>query len=152
MPNQVSVREITLEDRLALWEWRNDPTGRGLYKPNSAIAYQHHKKWFEHVMRNNDVLVFIGLVETLRIGCVRFDNINNGEYDTSVYLKPYYCGKEIGVSFLQGAIMLLKERAGVRKITARIKVVNPASAHLFEAVGFQTCAQKNVLLCELNCS
>lgn len=151
MEMRVSVREIGREDRVALWEWRQDPITRALFPCDPAITYERHRRWFDCAMTAGDVVWCVGLVETLRIGCVRFDQMNPTEYHVSLFLKPPYCGKGYGRVFLQAAIEFLKARRPIRKLVAQVKNANPASGTLFQEAGFSIANEGHHLRCELMC-
>lgn len=92
----------------------------------------------------------MGLVETLRVGCVRFDAKAPGEYEVNLYLKPLYCGRGLGKPLLTEAIRHLRKHRDVHKVYARMEKFNPSSAKLFRSVGFEVHEEDGVLFCEMN--
>lgn len=152
MAGPVTVRALSLEDRLALWEWRQDPMTRALFPYESEAAYDQHRHWFDQVMASTDTVWCIGVVETLRIGCVRFDRIQGDEYAVSLFLKPAYCGKELARALLRAAIDHVRSKRRVDTLVARIPNTTSASGALFRSLGFSITEEGCDLRCELACS
>ena len=149
MNDKVVVREATIEDRLTLWEWRNDPVKRTVHKTIAAATYTRHRVWFNRLMRDELVFLCVGHVETLRIGCVRFDMEREGEYRVSMYIKPVYCGRGYGDPLLKKAIEFLRQNHQVTRISAVLKNINPASDKVFSRTGFHVAEVGEELHCEL---
>jgi RimJ/RimL family protein N-acetyltransferase len=145
---QVTVREATVEDRIALWDWRNDSVPRGIFKVDPVVTYKHHRAWFERLMASEKTALFVGTVETLRIACVRFDVQGDGVYGVHIHIKPMYCGKNLGEEMLKEAVDHLKTARPVSKIYATIRNVNPASGNLFRNAGFRIEEREQDVYCE----
>jgi RimJ/RimL family protein N-acetyltransferase len=149
MNNAIVVREVTVEDRIALWDWRNNSVSRKIFNINPLVTYKHHQLWFDRLIKTEKALLYIGLVETLRVGCVRFDIRAESEFEVKVYIKPIYCGKGFGTPMLKQSLELLQKACKVDRIYTTIKKVNSSSGAIFENVGFRiTNKDDHILLCE----
>ena len=104
----IVVREATTEDRIALWDWRNDPVIRPVYQADPVVKYRQHCLWFERVLKSEHIILYIGVVEVLRVGCVQFDLSAEGTFEVGLYIKPLYCGKGIGPLLLSPRKACLK--------------------------------------------
>ena len=150
MDENVVVQEATVEDRIVLWDWRNDPATRKIYNGSPSVTYGQHRQWFDRILGAENTVLCVGIVETLRIGCVRFDLRDDGEYEVYVHIKPHYCGRGLGRLLLKGAIDHLGKTRSVSKIHAHIKKANPSSGNLFRSTGFQVRESEDELHCELS--
>ena len=136
MENELVVREVALDDRIALWEWRNDSVTRKTFNLDQSVKYAEHCEWFEGLIKDSNRILCIGLVDTLRIGCVRFDLGADGNYETNLYLKPSYLGRGYGPGFLRKSVKYLAGIRCPRAVYAQVKKINYQSINILENAGF----------------
>lgn len=136
MAGQVVVREATREDRKALFEWRNDQHLNSVYPSKGFTAYRDHCRWFDRLLGDPDRFLLVGVLETLRIGGVRFDRHSEDAFKVYLFVKPLYCGKGYGLSLLSEALVFLNQIENPRKVFARVKMMNPATRRIFEGAKF----------------
>jgi len=136
MKGKVDIREANLEDRKALWTWRNDQRAFQKTRKQKSNEYDQCRLWFERVFNSNDVILCIGFIETLRIGCVRFDRRENQQFEVSIFLKPAYCGKGLGYRLLEASIEYLCGKLRFRKVFARTPKGDLATRGILERAGF----------------
>ena len=136
MLSAVDVREVTLEDRRALWEWRNDAVTRKMFNINPNITYRQHCAWFERLMIDPNRVMYIGRVDFIRAGSVRFNLENADEYSVNLYLKPAYCSGSYGSLILNHAVQHLKSTRDARKIYSLARNVNSLVKTTMAEAGF----------------
>jgi len=148
MSENIIIREATIEDRIALWKWRNEPIAQKIYKVSPTIQYKQHKRWFAESMESAAVILHIGVMETLRLGCIRYYLRSAGEFEVKVFIKPFYCGKGVGSHMLSKSIDLLRTTCEIQRVYSYINWVSPSSGALFEDAGFNVSRSDSTLSCE----
>ena len=145
----VLVRALTVEDRLALWEWRRDPMTSALFGAGPDVDYGQHRRWFDRTMESADALWCVGVVETLRIGCARFDHVRAEEYEMSWFLKPAYAGKGYATALVREAVAFARIQRRISLITAYVPAGNPACASILREANFLVTGEGRVCRGEL---
>jgi RimJ/RimL family protein N-acetyltransferase len=143
---QVIVREVTREDRKALFEWRSDQTLTSVHPSTVHLAYREHCRWFDYLLNDPDSLFFVGVLETLRIGGVRFTRQPRDVFEVHMFLKPSFAGKGYGTILLKESLAYLTEIKGPQKIFARVKYLNLATRRTFENAGFKLVSEEGLYL------
>ena len=92
---RINVREANLNDRKAVWSWRQDCIHYGLID-NSVVSPDGFRLWFDNVLNSEDRRMFIGTQETLRIGAALYVRRTATEWEERLLLKPFYLGKGLG--------------------------------------------------------
>jgi len=131
----VVIRELEKADRKALFEWRQDQLLYTDKKAPLAVAYKAHCTWFDHVQNDPNQCLYVGLIDTLRIGVVRFVKRSSRVYEVFVFLKPAYCGKGHLENLLGKSLTVLQEQKDVQEVYLR-SPVGPAIGQLLSSVGF----------------
>lgn len=151
-PNtDIVVRPISVGDRCAIWDWRNDPVKGVAIPVISRADYSQHKEWYRRTVDNKRVFFSVGLVETLRIGCVRFDLEVTGVFGVRFFLKPVYCGRGIGSQFLKKSVALLQEHRSVKRVVAIARHVSPSTIAVYTGAGFEVIEDDRILQFEFHC-
>ena len=65
------IRNATIDDIKDIYEWRNDPLSRSMFKDTSLISLEKHKSWFNKTLNNPDKRMYIGLVKGERDRCYK---------------------------------------------------------------------------------
>ena len=123
----------------AIWEWRNDPVTRSMFKSQDFVLWEDHSSWYQKSLINPERIMYVGLNGQLPFGIVRFYSIYTLEnsFEISININPLDRGKGLGLKILKLALSKLKEeRPSVKKIIAKVKQENPASKRLFKSADF----------------
>lgn len=133
MADSVRVRPATRGDAEIAWRWRNDPATRAVSRDNTEIAWEAHLGWFERTLANPDRRLLIAQIGSVPIGVIRFDALDAGRAEVSLYLDPALHGVGLGRSML-----LAGEAAGAqgKDIVAEVLDGNIGSARLFASAGY----------------
>ncbi len=133
----ISVREANASDRGALWDWRRDQVTRKMFALDSSVQYREFCQWYDAVCNGRDSVLLIGLVETLRIGCVLFVPRTDRQYDTRLYLKPPYCGNGYGSALLAESLQYMVKARHPSSFYATVSDVNSHTKPIYETAGFE---------------
>lgn len=136
MANKLVVREATLEDRKALLEWHNDPLTQKMFRKNHFVDWDEHCSWFEKLLQDRNRILCVGLIDSQKIGNVRFDLRANGVHEVSINLNPKFRGKGYSSQILKESIDYLSKIRFVKKLFALVKKINIPSQKVFEKAGF----------------
>lgn len=133
----IRVREATIEDARALFDWRNDESVRTASRQPDPIAWPEHQRWLRTVLSDDDRVLLIGERNGAPVGVVRFD-VSRPQAEVSIYRVPRSPEAGLGLSLLLAAEAWLRaRRPDVANITAHVLGDNERSHHLFRSTGYQ---------------
>jgi hypothetical protein len=125
LSTEISIREATLDDRLTLWSWYREPLRRIVFPSDHDVSREHHKKWWQAIKADPNVSVFVGLVDIIRIGCVRCQRDNNNGVELFPYLKPAYHRQNLMAPFLSLVMNQYAEIHPVAGFRLNVTTANP---------------------------
>ena len=133
----ICMREATLDDAEALFQWRNHETVRGASRHTDPIARPEHDAWLRAALADPDRLLLIAERDGAPIGVVRFD-IVGGRAEVSVYRVPDAAGGGVGTMLMRMAERWLRERRpDVACVTADVLGDNERSHRMLRANGYR---------------
>lgn len=133
----IQLREARASDMDLLFEWANDPIVRNNSFHTEPIPYDVHKKWFEKMMSNENVLQFIMMEDDKPVGQIRL-NTTDEEAEIGYSIAAESRGKGYGRKILQLIAEMINERyPHIKKLIAKVKPENEASKKIFEGEGYQ---------------
>ena len=139
---ELYLREATIEDRVLLYEWANDPEVRNSSFKTDPIEYEEHCKWFERIFVDDKELQYILMDGREPVGQARLSISDEvAEIDYSV------APAKRGIGYGSVIINLLKQKVfeelpNVKKLIAKVKPKNIASIYCFENNQFKEKYQK----------
>lgn len=134
----VYLREAAQQDMDLLFGWANDPVVRANSFTVDPIPYESHVAWFQRMMKDDSALQYILMDGEVPVGQIRL-NINGEEAEIGYSVASEFRGKGYGRKMLQLVLEKVnEERPGIRKLVAKVKPENAASAKLFESEGYDT--------------
>lgn len=138
---KIYLKRADISDKDILLEWRNHPKIREQCFNSEIISRETHEKWFNDVLKREDIILLIGVLENKKIGQVRF-NLNNEKAKISVNVAPELIGKGLGpILIIKGCEFLFKNTR-CKEIIAEIKPHNIASIKAFAKAGFKNILSK----------
>ncbi|MDE6055714.1 MAG: GNAT family N-acetyltransferase [Lachnospiraceae bacterium] len=131
------LRKADYDDMDLLFEWANDDTVRANAFHTEKISYDNHVQWFEKVMADADVYLYILCEGEKPVGQIRL-NVQGGEAVIDYSIVCDQRGKGYGSEMLQMMQTQLNTEKSmhVTKIVGQVKYENRASARAFEKNGF----------------
>tara|TARA_B110000444_G_C18841546_1_gene599266 strand:- start:15 stop:1127 length:1113 start_codon:yes stop_codon:yes gene_type:complete len=133
---KVSIRCSNLKDSKEIWEWRNDPVTRSMYRNKAYVSFEEHMKWYRSKLKDKKCSFFIGEAFGVNAGVVRIDVIKNvGE--VSININPKLRGLSLSGTLLKDSINSFISETSVSKLVANIDKKNKASIKIFNNVGFK---------------
>ncbi|MBQ9871119.1 MAG: GNAT family N-acetyltransferase [Eubacterium sp.] len=133
----VFLRRVQMEDMDLIYEWANDPVTRANSFQKETIPYEVHQQWFQGVMRDPEVILYILMDEQIPVGQIRI-RVEGDTGEISYSIAPEHRGKGYGRKLLSLAEeSIRRDAASVKKLIARVKPENAVSGYLFETEGFR---------------
>ena len=124
-------------DCLDLLAWRNDPACVAASLSAGPVAEADHRAWFARVLADPARILLIAEQDAAKLGMVRFDLGESGEWEVSINLASEERGKGLARAMLAQAIGHAFPPDYVRPdLIARVKRENVASWRLFLGCGF----------------
>ena len=135
--DQLQLRPTTAHDARLLHAWRNHPAVRAVSATQDPIALDAHQRWLQAVMANPARWLFVAHVGQLPVGSIRFDRMDNGHLEVSLYTDPDLQGLGLGQRLLAaGEQALLALHPGGLTVEAQVLPGNTASQRLFQTAGY----------------
>jgi RimJ/RimL family protein N-acetyltransferase len=127
----MQIRRATMEDAMAVLDWRNDPQTIAVSKTGS-VDRASHLAWFAKAIESPDRMLLIASEDGRRLGMVRFDR-SGDTWLVSINMAPDVRGQGYGTRALRKSLSMI----GAVRLLAEIKPENIASIRTFERCGFQ---------------
>ena len=115
---------------------------------SKKVSWEEHTSWYEKILLDKCMKLYVGEEEGIPIGVVRFDKCDDDEYvyEVSINISPAYRKKGFGKQLLtHGIRKLLKEVENCKFIRAEVKKDNLSSNKLFKSFGFIFIGDKSVM-------
>lgn len=142
---KIRLRLATMQDRLAVYEWRNDPRARAHAHDPAPLEFSSHANWFETVLADPNRVLLIALAASKPVAVVRFDCVGTCA-TISIYLVPDMHGRALGPAVIrQASAWLLGQRSEIDSILAEVRPENQTSARAFNEAGYALRYQTFVL-------
>jgi UDP-2,4-diacetamido-2,4,6-trideoxy-beta-L-altropyranose hydrolase len=136
-PDNIVIRQASVNDAKELFEWRNHPTIRAVSRNMGLIDWDLHCSWIETVLADKNRELLIGYKGKDPIGVVRFDKTEDTA-EVSIYLVPDAGVRGNGRNLLLKAeSWLLAHRPDVKQVRAEVLENNVVSQRLFLASGYR---------------
>lgn len=131
------LRGVQPTDVDLLYKWANDKVVRANSFNTAQIPYENHVKWFEGMIKAQDVHQYILYEDDIPAGQIRL-NIEGRNAVISFSIADGKRGRGLGSAMLSMLPERIKEDkiTGVTKLVGEVKYENPASAAAFEKCGY----------------
>lgn len=131
------LRPATLADAQLLHAWRNHPSVRAVSGSSEPIAFESHHSWMQRVLQSPDRWLFVAQVGELPVGSIRFDQLESGHLEVSLYTDPQLQGLGLGPRLLLAGEQQMHHRLQTPfTVDATVLAGNAASQKLFEGNGY----------------
>ena len=131
--NNICLRDVTVNDELLVFEWRNIDALVALSSKQKKVTLQEHQKWFKRKIVDLNCKLLIIQFKEKNIGLIRLE-LEHGECEITIYLIPGYESQGFGYAALSQAIdnCTLSCKSYLTKVQNR----NIPSQKLFQKLGF----------------
>ncbi len=104
------IRNADLSDLQDIFEWRNDPFSRSMFLSSEVVSLNQHIDWYQRSLKNPNRRIYIGSINELKVGMVRFDfDKSTQKSEVSINLNPSLRGKGFGFQLLSKSISVYKQ-------------------------------------------
>lgn len=135
--DHLQLRPATANDAELLHGWRNHPAVRAVSVTQDPIDFDAHQRWLHAVLANSARCLFVARVGQLPVGSIRFDRLDSGHLEVSLYTDPQLQGLGLGLRLLAaGEQALLAQHPDGFTVEAQVLPGNTASQRLFQTAGY----------------
>jgi RimJ/RimL family protein N-acetyltransferase len=136
--DRVTVRPVAATDAGRLLAWANDPITRTVSFQNDLISVETHERWLAARLASTTTRFYIGRLDEVPIGQVRFERQPGGLVEISISIAPEARGRGLGRHLLAAGLAAAQAAPAIggRLYVARVRAENAPSIALFEATGF----------------
>jgi UDP-2,4-diacetamido-2,4,6-trideoxy-beta-L-altropyranose hydrolase len=133
----LSIREVTEDDLMLLFEWANDEQVRKNSFSTEPIPVQNHKRWFDGVLEDEQTVLYIATADGKPAAHIRFKLVA-GKAVISYLISGEFRGRGLGHAILlKGIERLRHQRPELKAVEGLVKPDNVASVRAFEKAGFE---------------
>lgn len=133
----LQLRPATLADAALLHGWRNHPAVRAVSGSSESIGFGNHHSWMQRVIQSPDRWLWIAQVGALPVGSIRFDQLETGHLEVSLYTDPQLQGLGMGPRLLiAGERQMHHSLQTPFTVDATVLAGNTVSKKLFEGSGY----------------
>jgi UDP-2,4-diacetamido-2,4,6-trideoxy-beta-L-altropyranose hydrolase len=138
MRDALTLRPAGPEDAMKLLGWRNHAAVRAVSGDPAPIAAEDHLRWFARVLADPARRLWVGRLGALDVGSIRFDRLDTGRAEVSLYLDPELLGLGLGERLLAAGEAAAADAFGAPlESVARVLPGNDASLRLFGRAGYR---------------
>lgn len=135
--DQLQLRPASAADARLLHGWRDHPAVRAVSATQDPIDFDAHQRWLHAVLANPARWLFVAQVGQLPVGSIRFDRLDNGHLEVSLYTDSDLQGLGLGQRLLAaGEQALLALCPGGFTVEAQVLPGNTTSQRLFQTAGY----------------
>lgn len=132
---ELATRGATVDDAQVLFDWRNDPTTRGVSRSQERIEWEEHRRWLERTLADPARRLFLFESGGHPVGTCRWDRLSEIDWEISITVAPQQRGRGLGSSMVAAAERMIAGDAPVRML-AVAHVDNEPSIRLFHRAGY----------------
>ncbi|MDC3164313.1 GNAT family N-acetyltransferase [Prochlorococcus sp. AH-716-F13] len=133
---KIKIRFANPEDKKSIFNWRNNKLSREMFFESQVLNFKEHSIWFNESLANKKKKLYIGEVNSKKIGICRFDfKEKDSSSEVSINMNPEMRSLGLSKRFLFKCIedyLSLNDH----ELFAKIKSKNKASLKIFDYVGF----------------
>ncbi len=134
----LQVRRAREDDAETMLRWRNHPSTRAVSGNATQIDPRGHRQWLERVLHDPARCLFVGYVGDVDVGVIRFDELDSGEHEVSLYLDPALHGLGLGSRLLVAGETQLRSNSGrTAAFIATVLAGNEISQRMFAHAGYE---------------
>jgi UDP-2,4-diacetamido-2,4,6-trideoxy-beta-L-altropyranose hydrolase len=136
--DSILLKMISKKDIAKTFEWANNAEIRKFSFNKKAIEFAAHEQWFTNKINNINCFYYLGWLDDVPIGSIRFD-IENNEAKISYLVDPAYQGKGLGTILLKkGLEVFLKQLPeNISILWGEVFNENLASVKIFKRLGYK---------------
>lgn len=145
MSKDLVLRFATIEDAQLLLDWRNDPIARENSFSSEIVKYEEHIKWYNAVLNDPNIYIYILEYDGKPIGQTRF-SIENNTADISYYIATEYRGHGYATKMMSLAEKKMFDLNSNIIFEAEVKLGNIASQKVFKKLKYELIKAGDILV------
>lgn len=147
MEGNVYLRRVERADVELFFKWVNDPDVRANSFNTDLISWESHQKWFEDVLADDSVCIYVLMQDDFPVGQVRLV-FEDSKWQISYSIASAYRGQGYGKIILQLAENeLISNGHTGEKLFAEVKINNTASLRIFNRLDYAEAASNHSNAC-----
>ena len=135
--NKYVLRELEEQDKDILFEWANDKKVRENAFSQTPISYEEHTRWFNNVINDNKILVYVLLENNIPVGQCRLNIDDKGLAEVDYSIATSHRGSGLGKLLISLVISEVKtNHREIKALIGKVKPGNEVSSKCFISNGF----------------
>tara|TARA_B100000925_G_C21865349_1_gene411844 strand:- start:236 stop:706 length:471 start_codon:yes stop_codon:yes gene_type:complete len=128
---KITIQKCTLKDANCILKIFNESVNKGITETKTKIQFDDHIKWLKKKLFSKKDIIYVGKINKITVGYIRFDNIDHNKCEISIAFKKQYINKGFGSILLKNSIKKLIKLKKIRKITSKVRKKNINSINFF---------------------
>ena len=144
--SNLNLRNLETNDKNLLYKWRNMKNIILLSSTQKNVNRNEHTKWFNNVIKDKEILIFIIEKSLVPIGKIQFKKIGKKKCLFGIYLIGKNIGLGMGPYLIHKSCRIVFKRwKSIHAIEAEIRKENKRSFYAFKKAGFKNVSETNKL-------
>ena len=136
--SDLKIRKALTGDSLEILRWRNDPETIKFSLGKKNVTVQEHEEWFRKNLESRTNFIYVGTVNHLLVGVVRFSNFQDkSNFKVSINISPETRSFGLGIKLINLAEQELKHEIGSCILTAIALKINVRSLSFFSKCKYE---------------
>ena len=136
--NDVKIRKALTDDSFEILRWRNDPETIKFSLGKKNVTLQEHEEWFRKTLKSRTNFIYVGTVNHLLVGVVRFANFQDKlNFKVSINISPETRSIGLGFKLIDLAEQELMREVGSCTLTAIVLKINVRSLSFFSKCKYE---------------
>lgn len=148
LAGKIMLREAQTNDCELLWQWANDLAVRKNAFAQDSISLQCHEKWFFNKLSAPNCYIYIGEIEHIPCGQIRFE-VENDDAIIDISVASGFRGIGIGTEIIQKGVQMFFAACPITRVKAIILKKNLPSINSFRRADFKEFG--NTVVAKANC-
>jgi RimJ/RimL family protein N-acetyltransferase len=136
--SDVNIRKALAGDSFEILRWRNDPETIKFSLGKKNVTVQEHEEWFRKTLESRTNFIYVGTVNYLLFGVVRFSNFQDkSNFKVSINISPETRNIGLGFKLIKLAEQELMHEIGCCTLTAIVLKINVRSLSFFSKCKYE---------------
>jgi RimJ/RimL family protein N-acetyltransferase len=136
--SDLKIRKALTGDSFEILRWRNDPETIKFSLGKKNVTVQEHEEWFRKNLESRTNFIYVGTVNHLLVGVVRFSNFQDkSNFKVSINISPETRSIGLGFKLIYLAEQELNYEIGSCILTAIVLKINVRSLSFFSKCKYE---------------
>ena len=136
--NKLAIRVVKarISDARLIIKIHNSAVRNRYFNSINQVQFNKHLVWFKKKLISKKTEIYLGKVNNIKFGYVRFEEIKKKVFEISLGNLPIYYNKGLGTILLKKSLIKFGKKYKAKKVISTVKKFNIRSQKVFLKNGF----------------